>query len=138
MTDSHGTAGAHQPSARDWVLTAVLVTALVLAVVVGGVLWGGVGAVIVALLVLPPLVWWHSRRFACRCPSCDTEFRISPVADLISISWFKGRQPAKQLRCPQCGQRSMMALLRPDGRAGPLLARQPGQWLAHLYNLRRG
>jgi hypothetical protein len=105
-----------EPTARDWIATAVAVAifvAVLLALLVALGPWG----LLAAPLGLLALVWWHQRRTAYRCRRCGYEFEISLLSDLISPQGVDrggdGRlRGYKVLRCSRCGQRGRASMLR--------------------------
>ena len=110
MTTDDSTPHVREPTGRDWTVTAALLAIFVAALAVGIAYLAAWGVVAVAVTGLGVLVWWHARRFGYRCPNCGAEFTVGPLADLVSPSVLKTRRPAKQLKCPACGQRALMTV----------------------------
>jgi len=98
-------------SKKDWVETGIYLTAFIAIMVVGAIFllpryplfW--IALVAVELLFL---VYWHTKNFAYRCPSCGSEFEISMLADLISPHILD----VKYLSCPKCNKREWAIILR--------------------------
>lgn len=74
--------------------------------------------VLAAVVVLLLFAWWHARTFAYRCRSCDNEFEISVLTDLVSPQGIGLKGDGwKLLRCPRCGRwtRARVVRKRPEG-----------------------
>lgn len=99
------------PRRLDWIaaMTRVLVVIIAIIVTVGiGVWW------VATLTILGGLTWlvhWHARNFGYRCPRCSAEFTVSEWSDLASPQALDP-SGVKYLRCPECGQRAWMPVLR--------------------------
>jgi len=57
------------------------------------------------------LVRWHTGTTAYRCPTCEHEFEISVLTDLVSPHV----PDKKYLQCPQCGKRNWATVLMKKG-----------------------
>jgi DNA-directed RNA polymerase subunit RPC12/RpoP len=67
------------------------------------------------LLLVIPGVWllmrWMAHTWAYRCPDCGEVFQLTMLDQLKSINMGDERN----VRCPKCGQRSWVRLLRRIG-----------------------
>jgi DNA-directed RNA polymerase subunit RPC12/RpoP len=68
-----------------------------------------------ALLVVIPGVWlllrWMSRDWAYRCPHCGEAFQLTILDQFKAFNMGDERN----VRCPRCGQRSWVKVLRKVG-----------------------
>ena len=77
-----------------------------------------IAIVVAAVVVLFLLVWWHALTFAYRCRSCDNEFEIAVLTDLVSPHGIGLKGDGwKLLHCPRCGRwtRARVLRKRPEG-----------------------
>jgi DNA-directed RNA polymerase subunit RPC12/RpoP len=100
-----------EPTARDWWATAGRVALFVALLVAAFALRWWWAAAVVLVLGLALLVRWHASSFGYRCPNCGAEFRATAAADLVGLNWPRSGHPAKWLRCPRCGRRSLIRVL---------------------------
>ena len=69
--------------------------------------------VLAAVVVLLLFVWWHARTFAYRCRSCDNEFEIAVLTDLVSPHGIGLKGDGwKLLHCPRCGRWTRARVVR--------------------------
>jgi hypothetical protein len=54
------------------------------------------------------LVVWHTKNFAYRCPRCDKVFEVSAIEEFLGPTGIN----AKYLKCPKCGKRAWVEMLR--------------------------
>jgi hypothetical protein len=102
---------------RDWLLSVLVITGLVMSLLVGVWLFGPPWGVLAMLVVAGAIVFWHARTTAYRCAHCGAEFEISLARDLISPHGvFRAEDGALRgwqlLRCPACRRWSRATVLR--------------------------
>ena len=103
------------PTPRDWVIGIGLIVIFLLVIGVG------------AYLLLPDhFIWWlvlvvagillltvnQNRNYALRCRSCDHEFEISFLRNLISPHGIDKEGSWLWLRCPNCEEKGKVTVIR--------------------------